>query len=135
MTAGSKMGTKERREREKQELRQAILDAALRIAGSEGWQAVTMRKVADQIEYSAPTIYEYFESKDAILQALVREGHERMLAGLRTAVANTPDPAERMVRCAINYARMAWDNPELYQVMHNLSGAACHMEAPPPEME
>ena len=55
-----------RREREKIQLRQAILDATQAIAAKEGWQAVTTRKVAEKIEYSLPTLYEYFENKEKI---------------------------------------------------------------------
>ena len=71
------MGTKQRREREKQEVREGILAGAREIALQEGWQAVTIRKVAERIEYSPPTIYEYFENKEAILLELLRQGFER----------------------------------------------------------
>src|SRR5215831_17182373 len=63
------MGFKERRDRERTEMRQAILHAASEIAAQEGWHAVTIRRVAERIEYSPPTIYEYFESKEALLEA------------------------------------------------------------------
>ncbi len=128
------MGIKERREREKQGLRQAILSAALEIAAQEGWQAVTMRKVAELIEYSAPTIYEYFESKDAILQGLVHEGFSKMVAAMRAAFTTTANPHERLVQLGCAYTLFAWNNPELYQVMHNLAGATCHHTQPPPEL-
>lgn len=127
------MGIRERREREKQGLRQNILAAALEIAAHEGWQAVTMRKVAELIEYSPPTIYEYFDSKDAILQGLVHEGFSKMVAQMRSALT-TADPHERLVQLGCAYTLFAWDNPELYQVMHNLAGAACHHAGPPPEL-
>jgi AcrR family transcriptional regulator len=65
------MGSQQRRERERQAIRQSILSAARQIAIEEGWQTVTTRKVADRIEYSQPTIYEYFDNKEAILMALV----------------------------------------------------------------
>jgi AcrR family transcriptional regulator len=127
------MGTKQRRERERQQLRDSILAAAREIAARDGWQAVTMRRVAELIEYSPPTIYEYFESKDDILQELVGEGFRKLLAGLRTAYASTDDSQERMVRLALAYCNFAWSNPELYQVMHGMGGAACNMAEHPPE--
>jgi len=68
------MGIEERRDRERQEMKQAILAAARDIAAQEGWQAVTIRKVADRIEYSPPMIYGHFENKDAVLLELMREG-------------------------------------------------------------
>ena len=64
------MGIKERRDRERQEIKQAILTAAREIAAVEGWQSVTIRKVAERIEYSPPTIYEHFANKEAILLEL-----------------------------------------------------------------
>lgn len=60
------MGRKERRLREQQELKQSILDAAREIALAEGWRNVTMRKIAERIEYSHPAIYDYFENKDVL---------------------------------------------------------------------
>ena len=116
------MGTKERRERERQELRQAILAAAHHIAGEEGWQSVSIRKVADRIEYSPPTIYEHFASKEAILLELMRAGFQRLLADMRQAIGALSDPQERVLGLARAYWKFAWQNPALYQVMHGLGG-------------
>jgi AcrR family transcriptional regulator len=129
------MGVKERRERERLELRQSILSAARRIAAEEGWQSLTMRKVADLIEYSAPTIYEYFESKEAILYDLMREGFRTLAQRLRAAYNSASEPRERLLRVSVAYCRFAWDDTELYHVMHGTSGAHCTREdAPPPEL-
>src|SRR5215212_10602734 len=102
-----KMGTKERRDRERQELRQAILTASRDIAAQEGWQSVSIRKVAERIEYSPPTIYEHFSSKEALLVELMREGFrllmERVQAGNRTAAS----PEARIMAIALAY----WDLP------------------------
>jgi len=78
------MGFKQRREWEKQQNRQSILSAARQIVAEEGWQAVTTRKVAAQIEYSQSTIYEYFENKEAILLALLRSGYEQAAGAHRS---------------------------------------------------
>src|SRR5215831_9675639 len=80
-----------RRERERQELRGQILRAAREIARAEGWQAVTVRKIADQVEYSPAAIYEYFDSKEAILYALMVEGFRLILAELQRAATAEPD--------------------------------------------
>ena len=68
------MPIKERRRKEKEELRQQILDVAKDIAATDGWQNVTIRKICDQIHYTAPVIYQYFESKEMILQSLRKDG-------------------------------------------------------------
>ncbi|MBD0354009.1 MAG: helix-turn-helix transcriptional regulator, partial [Rubrobacteraceae bacterium] len=69
------MGIKERRERQRRELRSSILSAAREIASEEGWGAVTIRKIAGRIEYSPPMLYGYFDSKEDILLELVRMGY------------------------------------------------------------
>lgn len=116
------MGIRQRREREKQEVRQSILTAARQIALQEGWQAVTIRKVAERIEYSPAALYEYFASKDAILTALLREGFHGLLLALQTAIASATEPETRLMRMIDGYWDFAWHNPELYQVMHGLDG-------------
>jgi AcrR family transcriptional regulator len=67
------MGTAERRERHRQSLRREILDAAGQLFVDEGFEAVTMRKVADRIEYSPTTIYLYFRDKEELLQTICEE--------------------------------------------------------------
>ena len=64
------MGIKERREREKAEIREKILDAARDLFVSEGYEAVSMRKIADRIEYSPTAIYLHFKDKEAVMREL-----------------------------------------------------------------
>jgi AcrR family transcriptional regulator len=116
------MGTLERRERERQETHQRILNAARDIAVQHGWEKVTIRKIADQVEYSPATIYEYFESKDAILLGLLREGFQRVLHILQSTRERTQDPIPCLMAMVGAYWDFAWSNPELYQVMHGLDG-------------
>ena len=120
------MGMKQRRERERQEMRQemrqSILSAAREIAAEEGWQAVTTRKVAERIEYSQPTIYEYFENKEAMLLALLRSGYEQLVTVVQEAFASTDDPEARLLAMTEAYWDFAFRSPELYQVMHGLAG-------------
>jgi AcrR family transcriptional regulator len=116
------MGIKQRRERERQEIRQSILSAAQAIAAEEGWQAVTTRKVAERIEYSQPTIYEYFENKQAILLALLHYGYERIHQTMQQAAERMTNPEERLLAISEAYWNFAFTSPELYQVMHGLQG-------------
>lgn len=116
------MGVKERRDRERQELRHAILEAAREIAATEGWQAVTIRKVAEKIEYSPPTIYEYFPSKEAILGEEMREGFRLLLSDLKTARDARTNPGERLRAMGRAYWDFVWTHPELYQVISGLGG-------------
>jgi AcrR family transcriptional regulator len=136
------MGIKERRDRERQELKQAILDAAREIAANEGWQAVTIRKVAERIEYSPPMIYEHFANKEAILIELMREGFRLLLAEIHAGDAPAASAKARLLALANAYWAFAWEYPELYQVMHGLGGvpfcvdgATDESNSPPAEAE
>ncbi len=85
------MGSKERIQRIKDENRTNILDAALQIVKEEGWQALSMRKIADIIEYTAPMIYEYFANKDAILNELANQGYLLLAKKVRQAKSTQTD--------------------------------------------
>jgi AcrR family transcriptional regulator len=126
------LGIQQRREREKQEVRQSILLAAREIARLEGWQSVTIRKVAERIEYSPPTIYEYFTSKEEILLELLREGFRQFAAVLNTAMKSTEDPEQRLFKMSEAYWQFAMSNPELYQVMNGLGGVPLECQEKPP---
>lgn len=117
-------------------MRQGILTAAREIARHEGWQSVTVRKVAERIEYSPPTIYEYFESKEDILIELLREGFRQLAAALKTVRKVTEDPEQRLLNMAEAYWNFAMGNPELYQVMNGLGGVPFDcLEKPPAARE
>jgi AcrR family transcriptional regulator len=117
------MSARDRRQRESLQVRQAILKAAGDIAAQEGWQAVTVRKVAEKVEYSPAALYEYFDSKEAILLELMREGF-RLLAQDMRAVPEGENAVERLVAVATRYWDFAFQHPELYQVMHGLGGVS-----------
>jgi AcrR family transcriptional regulator len=114
--------TKQRRERERAELRKHILQAAQEIANQEGWQAVTVRKVAERIEYSHAAIYAYFENKNAILFALLVEGFALLRDALQQAQRAAGAPEDILQHVAIAYWNFAHTYPELYQVMNGLDG-------------
>jgi AcrR family transcriptional regulator len=120
-----------RRERERAAVRAAILSAARDLGRREGWDAVTMRRLADEIEYSANFAYRYFGSRDDILLALVRDGFARLREEMAAAGAQpVPLPkgtassaAEAAVRRAGHaYLDFALTEPELYQLMYSLGG-------------
>jgi AcrR family transcriptional regulator len=123
------MGIKERREREKQLTRQSILTAAHQIARQEGWPALTIRKVADQIEYSTPMIYEYFANKEEILLELMRDGYQQLMATMTQARFSTEDRQERLFNIVDAYWSFAHNNPELYQIMNGLGGIPLDSQA------
>src|SRR5215203_1044247 len=98
------MGTKDRRIREKQDLRQEILDAARDLFVSEGYQAVSMRKIADKIEYSPATIYLHFRDKDELLDCLLEEAFAKLDRKLEARIGDeTTDPLELLRRGLLAY--------------------------------
>src|SRR3569833_4545352 len=79
------MSIQTRRERERAEREQLIVTAARELAESEGWDAVTTRRLAAEIEYSQPVLYSHFKGKDAIMAAVAVEGFAALAAELRAA--------------------------------------------------
>jgi AcrR family transcriptional regulator len=112
------MGVRERRQREREEVRQAILDAARDIASAEGWAAVTIRRVADQIEYSPPVIYEHFNSKEDIVVALFRQGFRELLEEMRAAREAHADPDEALLGIGRAYWAFSVAHPEMHLGIH-----------------
>ena len=72
------MGIKERKEQEKSEMRELILKTAMNLFLDKGFENITIRHIAEKIEYSPATIYLYFKNKDEILYTLRREGFEKL---------------------------------------------------------
>jgi AcrR family transcriptional regulator len=110
------MGTTERREREKLELKTRILDAARELFVAEGYEAVTMRKIAERIEYSPTAIYAHFKDKDALIRELC-EIDFHAFAQKFVDFLSIDDPIERMRRAGIAYVDFAVENPQQYQLM------------------
>lgn len=116
------MGIKERKLRQRREVRNGILAAAREIASSRGWQSVTIRKIAERIEYSPPVIYEHFDSKDEILLELMRLGYAEQLGAVESARESASNPEEALVRMTRAWLDFAFRSPDLYQVMYGLGG-------------
>ncbi|MGA2624649.1 MAG: TetR/AcrR family transcriptional regulator [Bacteroidota bacterium] len=117
------MGISERKERDKQKMRELILDAAMRLFLDEGYHNVSIRRIADRIEYSPATIYLYFKDKDDILYALHNAGFEKLLK-LQRKVVTIKNPAERLRKQGELYIKFALENPEYYNLMFITRGPA-----------
>jgi AcrR family transcriptional regulator len=107
----------ERREREKQELRQTILAAAQDLFLTHGYEGLSMRLVAEKIGYTPTTIYLYFEDKDDLLFAVMDQAYDRFTADLEAAYRSTDDPLQRLRNLAQAYIRFALQNQEAYQMI------------------
>ena len=122
------MGSKERIHRLKENTRVNILDAAYDIVKNEGWQALSMRKIADKIEYTAPIIYEYYANKDAILLELSKKGFEMLAGKMKAAAAKHPEPPEQIEAMWLAYWNFAFAHKEYYQLMFGVEVNCCLMD-------
>jgi AcrR family transcriptional regulator len=110
------MGITERREREREEVRRKILDAARDLFSSEGYERVTMRRIAEAIEYSRTAIYLYFEDKDDLVRALCEEDFSRLLQALSAQPAPA-DPVEHIRALGAAYVQFGLRYPNHYRFM------------------
>jgi len=113
------MGIKERQDRERQAVRQAILDAARDLFVTEGYRNVSIRKIAERIEYSPAAIYSYFPSKDDIFYGLAEEGFRRLDAKVRASMADgvPDDPLAQMRACWWAYYEFSKEDREFFELM------------------
>ena len=110
------MGTSERRERERLELRTRILDAARELFAEQGYDAVTMRKIADRIEYSPTAIYFHFRDKETLLRELV-DLDFASLAHEFLKIAKIADPVDRLRKIGRAYVGFGMSHPNHYRLM------------------
>ncbi|MGC5009622.1 TetR/AcrR family transcriptional regulator [Streptosporangium sp. DT93] len=111
------MSIRARRERERAERERLIVTAARELAESQGWDAVTTRRLADRIEYSQPVLYSHFAGKDAIMAAVAAEGFTDLAAELRTARASAADPRRAVADVAATYCAFTERRSALYDAM------------------
>ena len=114
------MGIAERKDRQRTEREQRIVAAARRIAESEGWNSVTIRRLAEEIEYSQPVLYSHFENRDAIVAAVAVEGFREITAAIEKAARGSTDRGKALEKVATTYLAFARKNPALYEAMFTL---------------
>lgn len=127
------MGISERKDRQRVEREHRIVAAARLIAEGEGWNSVTIRRLADEIEYSQPVLYSHFENRDAIVAAVAVDGFRELTIALKRAASPSGDRQEALERVAMAYLAFARKHPALYEAMFtlptNLHFAAAETEA------
>jgi AcrR family transcriptional regulator len=114
------MGYKERKIREKENIRNAIIRAARQIARNDGWNAVTIRKIADMVEYTPPIVYEYFEGKEGLLKQIINYGFEILKAEFERISTEIIDVKPLLKALSMSFWSFAVANPDLYQLMFRL---------------
>lgn len=114
------MGVTERKNRSKAEREGRIRAAARMIAATEGWSAVTIRRLAEEIEYSQPVVYSHFANRDAIVEAVATEGFSELARALTTATQPNTDRRLALRKAAHAYLGFAFEQPALYQAMFTM---------------
>ena len=123
------MGITERKDREKQEMIDLILDEAMKLIIAEGYDNITMRKIADKIEYSPTTIYLYFKDKSEILYSLLNMSFDKFYQA-QLKVQDIQDSKERLLAHGLAYVKFATDNPHYYDLMFILKEPTENMKCP-----
>ena len=129
------MSISDRKLRQKGEVKASILQAAWEMVVTDGWASLSIRKIADAIEYSVPVIYTHFDSKDAILLEFNRKGFKLLSDKLVQAKAGKPGPREEIIAMAHAYWSFAFLKREYYQLMFGLGIPTCETARKIPEME
>lgn len=115
------MGTKDRRARDKANLREEILDAARALFTKQGYENVSIRMIANRVEYSPGTIYLYFEDKAQIFVTLCDETFAKLHTRLGAIAADPSEPLEKLRRAGRAYIQFAIDYPEHYALVFSKS--------------
>lgn len=110
------MGPQERRQREREEVRGKILDAARELFAAEGYESVTMRAIAEKIEYSPTAIYFHFKDKESLLSELC-DIDFRVFAQKFAEAAKLADPVEKLRAAGFAYVEFGLKNPSHYRLM------------------
>ena len=111
------MNVADRKSRERAEREDRIVAAARVIAESEGWDAVTIRRLAQEIEYSQPVLYSHFVNRDAIVAAVAVEGFKELTTILRAAADEANGRRDALMDVATGYIAFALSRPALYDAM------------------
>lgn len=107
--------SRERQLRRQEEIRNIILDVARNIISREGIKGLSIRKITNAIDYSPGIIYHYFKDKNEIIESIVREGYERILALIRSVKRNEKEPEKEIKEAFTNYIKAALASHEEYK--------------------
>ena len=108
------MGVKQRRAREKEGLREEILDAARTLFVKDGYESVSIRKIAEKVEYAPGTIYLYFKDKAEILDKICEDTFAKLIVRLEAIDKDKSAPLDKMRRAIRTYIQFGLDHPHHY---------------------
>lgn len=111
------MSIEDRRERDRAARRRLIIGTARRLAETEGWDAVTTRRLSTEIEYSQPVLYKHFTGMEHIADAVALDGFAELAEAIRAAHSDTGAAGDTLTRIGRAYLDFARDNPAVYDAM------------------
>ncbi|MEO6685362.1 MAG: TetR/AcrR family transcriptional regulator [Dyadobacter sp.] len=121
------MAISDRKLREKEDLKKRILEAAKALFLEKGFEATSMRNIAERVEFSPTTLYLYYKDKNDIVFALHQEGF-KLLAQQFSIVSNVEHPYERLKTMGRIYLKFAEENPDFYELMFVRQGPIIHVQ-------
>lgn len=110
------VGIIERKERDREEMRKLILSAAQKLFLENGYERVSIRNIADAIEYSPATIYLYYKDKNELFFALHQAAFSKLIEEF-APIAQLARPMDKLIEMGRLYIRFAFENPELFDLM------------------
>ncbi len=110
------MALTDRQVQEQAAVRERIIEAARQLFVDQGYDAVSLRKIADSIGYTAPALYTHFHDKTDIMRAICREDFSA-LAATFARIGRTTNPVERILKAGMAYVRFAVEHPNHYRLM------------------
>jgi AcrR family transcriptional regulator len=121
------MGVAERKERHKEELKKDILNAAKELFMANGYEATSIRNIAEKIEYSPATVYLYYKDKDEIMHAVHQEGF-KILVEYFMPLYSITHPFERLKALGHAYIKFSLDHPEMYKLIFVMKDPMDHVD-------
>ena len=128
------MSISERKIKHRLEVRTSILEAAREVVLKEGWEALSVRKIAEAIDYSVPVIYDHFINKEALLLEFVKQGFGLLNSKLADAKTCSDDPELQIKAIGYAYWKFSHDHKEYYRLMFGLGIPSCDAVKEIPEL-
>ncbi len=111
------MSIQERRQRERDEIRQKIFDAASQMIITEGYEKLSVRKIAEKIQYSPGVIYNYFKDKNEIIRLIIAENHQRICDHIKELRLDAMEPRDALYKGLTTFAWLMLENPQHYRAI------------------
>jgi AcrR family transcriptional regulator len=110
------MGVTERKERERLEKKKAILETAMEMYMKEGFENLSIRAIANRMEYSVGTIYLYYKDRAELINALMEEGFKKLVRAYES-IKFDGTPLTDLRKIMLKYMEFGFKNPEYYELM------------------